>query len=149
MQYDSGCALIHKMLNIAESYTKNKMHNFWSSLSKIRKSKRNTVSQMDGCTDDLDILQIFTTKYDSLYNSVGLNSEDVMLLLEDINTDAMNLCYDRDNSKSHLHYLNVETVSCAISKMKAGKSDGYDGLTSDYLKNGSDLLYSCYTLIVI
>ena len=76
------------------------MHNFWSSLSKIRKSKRNTVSQMDGCTDDLDILQIFTTKYDSLYNSVGLNSEDVMLLLEDINTDAMNLCYDRDNSES-------------------------------------------------
>ena len=72
------------MLNIAESYTKNKMHNFWSSLSKIRKSKRNTVSQMDGFTDDLDILQIFTTKYDSLYNSVGLNSEDVMLLLEDI-----------------------------------------------------------------
>ena len=46
---------------------------------------------------------------------------------------------------SHLHYLNVETVSCAISKMKAGKSDGYDGLTSDYLKNGSDLLYSCIT----
>ena len=39
------------MLNIAESYTKNKMHNFWSSLSKIRKSKRNTVSQIDGCTD--------------------------------------------------------------------------------------------------
>ena len=133
---------ISKMLNIAESYTKNKMHNFWSSLSKIRKSKLNTVSQMDGCTDDLDILQIFTTKYDSLYNSVGLDSEDVMLLLEDINTDAMNLCYDRDNSESHLHYLNVETVSCAISKMKAGKSDGYDGLTSDYLKNGSDLLYS-------
>ena len=36
----------------------------------IRKSKRNTVSQIDGCTDDLDILQIFTTKYDSLYNSL-------------------------------------------------------------------------------
>ena len=60
---------------------------------------------MDGCTDDLDILQIFTTKYDSLYNSVGLNSEDVMLLLEDINTDAMNLCYDRDNSESHFSFL--------------------------------------------
>ena len=51
----------------------------------------------------------------------------------------MNLCYDRDNSESHLHYLNVETVSCAISKMKAGKSD--------YLKNGTDLLYSCITLL--
>ena len=42
------------MLNIAESYTKNKMYNFGSSLCKIRKSKRNTVSQMNGCTDDLD-----------------------------------------------------------------------------------------------
>ena len=60
---------------------------------------------MDGCTDDLDILQIFTTKYDSLYNSVGLNSEDVMLLLEDINTDVMNLCYDRDNSESQFSFL--------------------------------------------
>ena len=70
-----------------------------------------------------------------------------MYLREDINTDAMNLCYDMDNSESHLHYLNVETVSCAISKMNAGKSDGYDGLTLDYLKNGSDLLYSCITLL--
>ena len=35
----------------------------------------------------------------------------------------------------YLHYLNVEIISCAISKMKAGKNDGYDGLTSDYLKN--------------
>ena len=102
---------------------------------------------MGGCTDDLDVLRIFTTKYDSLYNSVCLNSEDVMLLPEDINTDAMNLCCNRDNSGSHLHYLNVETVSCAISKIKAGKSDGYDSLTSDYLINGSDLLYSYITLV--
>ena len=51
------------MLNIAKSYNKNKMPNFsLSSLSKIRKSKRNTVSQMNGCNGDLDILQIFTTK---------------------------------------------------------------------------------------
>ena len=101
---------------------------------------------MGGCTDDLDILRIFTTKYDSLYNSVGLNSEDVMLLLEDINTDAMNSCYDRDNSNSHLHYLNVETVSHSINKMKDGKNDVYDCFTSDYLINGSDLLYSCIIL---
>ena len=46
-----------------------------------------------------------------------------MLLLEDINTDAMNLCYDRNNSKSHLHYLNVETVSCAISKTRCTRAD--------------------------
>ena len=36
--------------------------------------------------------------HDSVSHSVGLNSEEIMLLLEDINTDAMNLCYDRDNS---------------------------------------------------
>ena len=59
----------------------------------------------------------------------------------------MNSCYDRDNSDSHLHYLNVETVSCAISKMKAGKNDGYDSLTSDYLINGSDLIFLYYLVI--
>ena len=70
--------------------------------------------------------------HDSVSHSVGLNSEEIMLLLEDINTDAMNSCYDRDNSNSHLHYMNVKTVSHAINKMKDGKSDGYDGLTSDF-----------------
>ena len=34
-----------------------------------------------------------------------------------------------------------DTVAKAVFDMKTGKSDGFDGLSSDYFKHGTDLLY--------
>ena len=55
------------------------------------------------------------------------------------------------------HTVNVNDVENAINKLKPGKSDGFDGITSDYLINASPLcfvylsylfttmLYYCFT----
>ena len=44
-----------------------------------------------------------------------------------------NICaiISNHNSEGHLH----------VFDMKTGKSDGFDGLSSDYCKHGTDLLY--------
>ena len=39
------------------------MSNFGTMVDKIRRGKRSTACQMDGHTDETDILQIFVVKY--------------------------------------------------------------------------------------
>ena len=35
-----------------------------------------------------------------------------------------------------------DMIAKAVFDMKTGKSDGFDGLSSDYFKHGTDLLYN-------
>ena len=64
-------AYVQKMTNIARCFTEKRMSNFWTMVSKIRRAKRSTACQMDGHTNEIDILQIFSVKYNLIYNSVG------------------------------------------------------------------------------
>ena len=36
------------------------------------------------------------------------------------------------NSEGHLHMFDKDTIAKAVYDMKTGKSDGFDGLSSDY-----------------
>ena len=70
-------------------------------------------------------------------------------LYKTINNKICNECIN--------HIVNVNDVENSIKKLKPGKSDGFDGLTSDYLINASplfyvylshlftDMLYYCFT----
>ena len=44
-------------------------------------------------------------------------------------------------SGNHSHSINSRNIKDAINKLKRGKNDGYDGLTSDYFINGTPLLF--------
>ena len=63
-------AYVHKMTNIAICFTENKMSNFWTMVSKIRRANRSTACEIDGYTNEIDILQIFSVNYNLIYNSV-------------------------------------------------------------------------------
>ena len=54
-------------------------------------------------------------------------------LYKTINNKICNECIN--------HIVNVNDVENSIKKLKPGKSDGFDGLTSDYLINASPLFY--------
>ena len=62
-------------------------------------------------------------------------------LYSDIN-DRINCSYG-----DHSHAISDSSVSDAIKKLKIGKSDGYDGLTSDYIINGTPLLTHYLSLL--
>ena len=62
----------------------------------------------------------------------------------------MNLLWYRYNCCSygdHSHAISDSSVDDAIKKLKIGKSDGYDGLTSDYIINGTPLLTHYLSLL--
>ena len=46
-----------------------------------------------------------------------------------------------NNSECHLHMFDKDTIAKAVYDMKTCKSDGFDGLSSDYFKHDTDLLY--------
>ena len=51
------------------------------------------------------------------------------------------------DTSCHLHTVATTCVTGAVKHMKTGKSDGFDGLTSDYLKHGSPLLFDYLSLL--
>ena len=84
-------AYVQKMTNIARYFTENKMSNFWTMVSKIRRAKRSTAGQMNGHMNEIDILQIFSVKYNLIHNTVGYDCIDMENILAD-NENDINIC---------------------------------------------------------
>ena len=121
---------------IATAFIENKSRDFWSEISKIRRKTQRNTCIVDGYSNDYDISLCFSRHYHDLYNSVEFDSDEWTKLYntvcEEINVD----CED-----SYNHTIHVDDVIRSIKCLKSGKSDGFDGLTSDYIINGSPLLF--------
>ena len=70
---------------------------------------------------------------EELYNSVSFDSVEWSDLYKTLNNTICNECIN--------HIVNVNDGENSIKKLKPGKSDGFDGLTSDYLINAPPLFY--------
>ena len=55
-------------------------------------------------------------------------------ILADNENDIKHMCsmISNQNSEGHLHMFDKDTIAKAVYDMKTGKSDGFDGLSSDY-----------------
>ena len=93
------------------------------------------ITAVGGLTDSDDIADAYSSYYKTLYNSVDFNHDDMSSLYNDVSNSICN-CTD-----NHSHKITESDIGDAILKLKSGKGDGYDGLTSDYLINGTQLLF--------
>ena len=94
-----------------------------------------------GCCRNSDNLVHAATDcihYNELFNSVGYDVNDMNTLFHEVCGDVV------DDYTVHSTLMSSDDVTSAIKKLKPGKSDGYDGLSSDYYCNGTPLL-SRYT----
>ena len=48
--------------------------------------------------------------------------------------------HSNHNSEGNLHMFNKDTIAKTVFDMKTGKSDGFNGLSSDYFKHATDVL---------
>ena len=83
---------VQKMTNIA--VCEKKMSHFWTMVSKIRRAKRSIACQMDGHTDETDILQIFAVEYNMIHNSVRYDCIYMDNILADNEDDIMHVFND-------------------------------------------------------
>ena len=131
-----------KGIRIADSYLNSNSRDFWKEAELLRGRKRGPSAAVEGLTNGDEIADAFSRYYDDLYNSVDFDHSEMRELYSDVN-DRINCCSYGD----HSHAISDSSVDDAIKKLKIGKSDGYDGLTSDYIINGTPLLTHYLSLL--
>ena len=120
---------------IATAFINNNSRDFWSDISKIRKKTQNHKCLVEGNTDDKAISLCFSDHYKQLYNPVDFPSCEWKELYSYLCNDIVPDCNDRDSFT-----VTMDAIIDAIKHLKPGKSDGFDGLSTDYFINGSPLL---------
>ena len=119
---------------IATAFIYNNSRDFWSEISKIRKKTQNNKCLVVGNTDDKAISLCFSDHYKQLFNSVDFPSCEWKELYSYVCNDIVSDCNDRDSFT-----VPMDAIINAIEHLKPGKSDGFDGLSTDYFINGSPL----------
>jgi len=117
----------------------NKIRDFWGEVKRLRHSGNTCSSSVDGFTNPGDIVDHFASQYQSLYSSVGYNSDELF----DIRRDIDSLIIDWDDNCC----VTVHEVYDAICKLKPGKSDGNIGLSSDYFIHAGSALFMHISLL--
>ena len=108
----------------------------------IRRGRKTCrITAVEGFTDSDDIADAFSNYYNELYNSVDYDKDGMNILYNEVN-DGICHC-----SGNHSHSINYSNIKDAINKLKRGKHDDYDALTSDYIINGIPLL--CHYLSIL
>ncbi len=128
--------------NMAHALLDDKGRSFWSEMRKIN-SKCNSIPNMvDGEIGDNNIADVFADKYQTLYNSVSYDSDNMNNLLDSLNTMIHDQASNIDGS-----YLVVPNIIDALHRVKPGKNDGYGMLYSDHFKHGPHRLFVLLTML--
>ena len=118
---------------IISSLLNNKVTDFWK---QIDRSKSNNVSlpyQMDGVKSDKDINNLFTEKYETLFNSVSYDNSDVERLKQLITPEAES--HSSDSNCNKYQMINTQQVIKAVNKLKRHKHDGNTELYTNHFKS--------------
>ena len=124
---------------MGQAISENNDRVLWDEVKKITKTNNKLPNMMDGSTEPSDITNIFTDKYENLYNSVGYNTQELERLSAEINSRIEKGCHDNLNSKYHSHTITVKDVEDAIDALKQGKKEE-NGLYSNHFKHGTKRL---------
>ena len=113
---------------------------FWSKIRKCKGSKINVSSCVDNQRGEYDICNIFKEKFQSLYNSVPYNVNELEEMMKNLET------FINDASSNDVE-ISVLDVSEAIKKLKIGKNDSWLPHTSDSIIHGTDTLTQYLALL--
>ena len=124
---------------MAEAICDNRTRDLWAEVRKIKGRNKFQPSSIDGIVNEEDIARCFSLKYNDLYNSVPSDNGEMISIDTEINNrvkdgvTAYDICVD-------------DTVK-GVRRLKLGKSDGEEGLSSDHIINGPRLLYVLLTMV--
>ena len=131
--------IISSLLNI-------KVTDFWK---QINRSKTNNVSlpyQMDGVKADKDINNLFTEKYETLFNSISYDTSDMERLKQLITPEVES--YSSDGNCNKYQMINTQQVIKAVKKLKRHKHDGNTELYTNHFKSAQVKPFIELTLLI-
>ena len=129
---------------MARAISENNSRELWQEVKKIRKNKCEKSYCMDNAIGEHNIASLFAIKYEELYNSVRYDEQSFSSIISENTDDIKSQCIvsdvDSDCDIIHTHSITVQQIKCATSKLKPGKSDLIEQLSSDNFKNGTHML---------
>ena len=131
---------------MGEAIAKNDDRKLYDEVRKMTKSSNELPSMMDGQTDIEEIAEIFSNKYEALYNAVSYNNHDMNEIHKDIESRIANGCPNSSIQSNHAHSITVKEVKDAAMQLKLGKKEE-NGLYSNHFKYGSERLFIILTLL--
>ena len=138
-----------KSNRMANAISEGNDRNLWKEVHKLRKTCKSVPNVIDGRTKTEDITDLFSTKFEELYNSVGYDDESIRLLECRIDNLVKSKCTQDcgDNHEGHVSYhhgISINVLKKCVSKMKCDKKEE-SGIYSNHIINGTDLLYKLLT----
>ena len=104
----------------------NNSRDLWFEIRKVKGRNSKISSNVDGSCDSKEITELFSEKYKHLYNSVPYNIAD----MNAIESTIFKRLHNCENVKYYV--ISHSDVINAVSHLKKGKSDGFEGLFSDH-----------------
>ena len=120
---------------------------FWNEIKKIKGTHKAMLGMVDGAQTEEKISQIFSRKYDRLYNSVSYDATDMSLLQDDISKSVSSHLHDSGPDCICKRGVSVNLVEQAMAKIKFGKTDANNGCSSNHFKNGTNKLNVYFSLL--
>ena len=133
-------------MKMGEAVAGNDDRSLWEEARKITKCSNILPNTMDGKTDEMEISQIFSQKYNNLYNSVGYSKRDMDMLRKDIDSRITKGCDINIEKPDHNHSITVNDVMKAVEQLKSDKKEE-NGLNSNHIKYGTNRLFVIIALL--
>ncbi len=134
---------IIRMNNMADSIiSSNNYRDFWTEVKKLRGKSTNMPTVVDNAHGQDNIAEVFSKKYEELYNVVSYDRRQMAGLKSQLDR----LICDHDNSNC-CHNVTVNDILSGVRHLKPGKHDGNKGHFSNHLLNGSARLHVYISLL--
>lgn len=131
---------------MADALLSNRSRDFWDEVK--RKGAKNSAppAMVEGVQGSEAICDMFSHKYEQLYNCVSYDENEMNTLCNEIDDMVETKC-GNEGECYYRHGVNVENVICAVKKMKKGKAEASDLITSDHIVNACPDLYIHLSLL--
>lgn len=122
---------------LVQHLTDGNERDYWREARKRRSRTRYYPNMVDDVIGEKDIVQLFSDKYQNLYNSVSYDSNEMQNIILEINSkiDLISSCCSHGN-----HDISVTDVLDAVAHLNSAKIDGSTNIMSDHIIHGSDRL---------
>ena len=131
---------------MADALLTDASRDFWSEVKQKCRGGSQIPNTVDDAVGDSDICEMFYEKYEQLYSCVSYETEEMDDLKSDVDQLIAQKCLSGDCYFSHRIY--APNIARAIQKLKAGKSDARDSLSSDHFLHAPPELHVHLSLLL-
>ncbi len=135
---------IIRSTTMAEAIAQDDNHNLWREGRQMKGKGNRMPEVIDGISGDKEISEILVKKFGTLYNFVVYDPDHIKM----VENSVHNLIEENINDDVIEGMTNINDLNNDINQIKRSKSDGYLGLYSDHIINGTDKMYELLFIMV-